>query len=85
MKKKFKICKRITKPQASLLGLSDCSYEKGDSIELECDVNGIPKDKFWRKRLDESKKDGCIEAVKSNKKESSSVDKKVDNKNKDKG
>ena len=36
---------------------------KGGSIVCKVDKNGIPTDKNWRKRLRDSKIDGCVEVV----------------------
>lgn len=39
-------------------------YNKGTIIPLECDKKtGIPKDKYWRRRLLDAQKDGCIVRV----------------------
>lgn len=35
----------------------------GDTVEVE-DDNGIPKDKFWRRRVKDSAIDGCVKVVK---------------------
>ena len=37
---------------------------KGKIITVSVDQNGIPFDKNWRKRLRDSKIDGCVEIVK---------------------
>ena len=51
-------------------------FIKGAIIALECDKkSGSPKIKFWRDRLRDAKKDGCITEYKAPKA------KKVDNEN----
>lgn len=44
----------------------------GGTVKVEVDKEGIPFDKNWRRRLKDSKLDGCVEVIKksSNKKES---------------
>lgn len=37
-------------------------FKPDQVIEVE-DANGIPKDAFWRKRLNDAKLDGCCEVV----------------------
>lgn len=37
--------------------------KKGDIIEVEADNNKIPLDIFWRKRLNDSQIDNCVEIV----------------------
>lgn len=44
-------------------------HKAGSSIEIE-DVEGIPTDPYWRKRLKESQIDGLIEVVESKPKKS---------------
>ena len=40
------------------------NVKHGETITLDSDNNGIPLDKFWRRRLADSKIDGCVEVVK---------------------
>lgn len=35
----------------------------GDILKLECDSEGTPFDKFWRRRLIDAKTDNCCEIV----------------------
>lgn len=42
-------------------------YKKGSVINIITDANGIPIDKYWRSRLKDSEKDGCIEVVQEKK------------------
>ena len=35
----------------------------GHEIEVETDKEGIPLDKFWRRRLRDSEIDNCVEKV----------------------
>lgn len=34
---------------------------KGSTVKIPCDHNNIPYDRYWRRRLDDSKIDNCIE------------------------
>ncbi len=52
MKKKFK------------LNMDLASHKAGEEISLECDKNGIPLDKWWRRRLRDAVLDNCMEKVK---------------------
>lgn len=45
--------------------------KSGSKIELECDANKIPLDKFWRDRLKDSAIDNCVELEIINKKKKS--------------
>lgn len=38
-------------------------YKAGEEIRIECDQSGTPLDKYWRRRLRDSKRDNCIEFV----------------------
>ena len=38
--------------------------KEGSTIDLFCDSNGIPLDKFWRDRLRDSAVDNCVELIK---------------------
>ena len=35
------------------------------TIEIETDSEGTPKLLFWRRRLEDSKIDGCVEVIKA--------------------
>jgi hypothetical protein len=43
----------------------------GSKIELECDENKMPLDRFWRDRLKDSAIDNCVELEVINKKKKS--------------
>ena len=43
----------------------------GKQIAIPCDADGIPKEQFWRRRLRDSKIDGCVEVIDGNKSTSS--------------
>lgn len=47
------------------------SYKKGQIINVPVDVNGVPLSLFWRRRLKDSKIDGCIKIIEQPKKEKS--------------
>ena len=38
-------------------------FEAGQEILIEVDSEGIPLDRFWRRRLRDSKRDQCCEVV----------------------
>jgi len=38
-------------------------YRLGQVVTVQTDGDGIPLDKFWRRRLKDSKIDNCVEAV----------------------
>jgi hypothetical protein len=40
---------------------------KGDTISIQCDVNGMPLDLFWRNRIKDSAIDHCVEFVEKQK------------------
>lgn len=40
-------------------------------IQLECDKSGVPIDRFWRRRFNDSAIDNCIEKVKKTSKKRS--------------
>lgn len=40
-------------------------YKPGDVVTVQTDGDGIPLDKFWRRRLKDAKIDNCVEAVKT--------------------
>lgn len=43
----------------------------GAVIPLECDKSGMPIDRFWRRRFNDSAIDNCIEKVKKTSKKRS--------------
>lgn len=42
----------------------------GAEVKIAVDKDGIPVDKYWRRRLADSKKDGCVELVEEKRKKS---------------
>lgn len=36
-------------------------FKAGAVIEIQCNKNGVPVDIYWRRRLQDSKFDNCIE------------------------
>lgn len=38
-------------------------HKKGDIIDIEVDEEGTPLNIYWRKRLNDSKLDNCIEVI----------------------
>lgn len=51
-------------------------YRVGEQIKIPVDQHGTPRDKYWRKRLRDSKIDNCIE-IKEVKKETGTSRKKT--------
>ncbi len=47
----------------------------GDEAVIDTDKNGIPLDKFWRRRLKDSQIDGCVEVVVEKAQEAKSIQK----------
>lgn len=45
------------------LSTPDGKLKKGQIIELDCDKNSTPLNKFWRNRLNDSAIDNCVEIV----------------------
>ena len=43
-------------------------YVEGQEIGVEVDNDGVPTNQFWRNRLKDSERDGCVELVKASKK-----------------
>jgi hypothetical protein len=41
-------------------------YEAGDIVEVEA-VNGVPVNRYWRKRLKDSQFDNCVEIIEEKK------------------
>lgn len=39
-------------------------HAAGAEISLQCSKSGVPIDRFWRRRLNDSKIDNCMEKVK---------------------
>ena len=39
--------------------------QAGSIVRVKVDANGIPMDRFWRRRLQDSAHDGCCEIIKS--------------------
>lgn len=37
--------------------------EPGDEVRVECDAEGTPLDQYWRRRVRDSVRDGCVEFV----------------------
>ena len=52
-------------------------YHPGEEIKIPVDQHGTPKDKYWRKRLRDSKIDKCIEIKEAPKKENGTSRKKT--------
>lgn len=42
----------------------------GDEVRVECDADGTPLDQFWRRRVRDSARDGCVEFVDQQRKRS---------------
>ncbi len=42
-------------------------YKAGRTINISTDINNVPVDIFWRKRLKDSKIDNCVEVIKTSK------------------
>ncbi len=38
-------------------------YKAGDVVNIRCDVNDMPEDAYWRRRLKDSEIDNCVEWV----------------------
>ncbi len=39
-------------------------YETGRTVTVQTDADGVPLEKFWRRRLRDAKIDNCVEVVK---------------------
>lgn len=62
----FSVKKKVktTTQKKYLLNASIGGYSAGSVIDIPCHKsNGIPKDKYWRKRLIDATVDNCIEVV----------------------
>jgi len=46
-------------------------YMEGEVVVIKADENGTPLDQYWRRRLRDSKHDGCVELIQAVKKTSS--------------
>lgn len=55
-KKDLRVNKKIKTPYGIKMG--------GTIISIQCDVNDVPLDSFWRARLKDSEIDNCVELVK---------------------
>lgn len=42
-------------------------YEAGREVAIQTDKDGVPLDKFWRRRLKDAGIDNCVEVVKASK------------------
>lgn len=42
-------------------------YEVGREVTIQTDRNGVPLEKFWRRRLKDARIDNCVEVVKPSK------------------
>lgn len=42
-------------------------YEAGREVVVQTDANGVPLEKFWRRRIRDAKIDNCVEVVKPSK------------------
>jgi len=60
MKLNLKLNQNLRTPKGNLL--------EGTIIELECDTNSIPLNRFWRNRLRDSAIDNCVGVINKNKK-----------------
>jgi hypothetical protein len=58
----------------------------GIIISVQCDINNIPLNKFWRDRVKDSEIDGCVSFVErdSNKTSIENIDKKTNKKKRNK-
>ena len=36
----------------------------GETVQVELDADGVIKDKYWRRRFNDSKKDNCVQVLK---------------------
>lgn len=49
-------------------------YKAGRTINISADINNVPLDIFWRRRLKDAKSDNCVEVIKPSK---SKLEKKI--------
>lgn len=54
---KLQLNQNLSTPKGKLL--------KGAIVDVLCDENSIPLDVFWRRRLEDSKIDNCVEILKT--------------------
>lgn len=54
------------------LNVSMNGYKKGEEITIK-DVDGIPSDPFWRRRLEDAEIDNCIKIVQTKSKSTKGV------------
>lgn len=45
-------------------------YVPGEVVLIKVNSDGVPKKKYWRRRLEDSRLDGCIELVTTKRKKS---------------
>ena len=38
-------------------------YRAGETVQVECDKDGIPLDQYWRNRLKDAVVDQCVEEI----------------------
>jgi len=50
------------------LNTSLAGYEAGRTIEIACDSEGVPLNKFWRRRLKDATIDNCVSIITERKK-----------------
>jgi bifunctional DNA-binding transcriptional regulator/antitoxin component of YhaV-PrlF toxin-antitoxin module len=51
----------MTKKAKLKLHVAMSGYKKGDIVKIEVDDRGVPLDRFWFRRLKDSKLDHCVE------------------------
>lgn len=49
------------------MNISLGEHLKGTEILVPCNSNGVPTEKYWRRRLQESKNNNCVEIVQEKK------------------
>lgn len=54
----------MAKIQIKVLTSGVPGHRVGDTVYVETDSNGVPIQKFWRRRFQDAKTDNCIEKVK---------------------
>ena len=42
-------------------------YEAGRTLVIQTDADGLPLEKFWRRRIKDAEIDNCVEVIKSSK------------------
>ncbi len=53
----------MAKIQIKVLTTGVPGHRAGDIVSVETDSNGVPIQKFWRRRFQDAKRDNCIEKV----------------------